>query len=98
MGLYNKAAENMIDLEKEISDVMFFHKQTNYWAAATLWEGKVAFLQRPLKDKGGEIIREKKVDSWHSRDVICLDITENNNMATASYDNTIVFWSIYNAT
>ena len=57
----------------------------------------MAFLQRPLKDKGGEIIREKKVDSRHSRDVLCLDITETNHMATASIDNTIIFWNTYNA-
>lgn len=54
-------------------------------------------MQRPLKDKGGEIIREKKVDSRHSRDVLCLDITETNHMATASIDNTIIFWNTYNA-
>ena len=96
--LYNKAHENMIDLgPQEISDLAFFHKQTNYWVAATLWDGKVAFLQRPLKDKGGEIIREKKVDSRHARDVLCLDITEGNHMATASLDNSIIFWNIYNA-
>lgn len=43
--LFNKAAENMLDLgPQEVSDLAFFHKQTNFWVAATLWEGKVAFL------------------------------------------------------
>lgn len=50
-----------------------------------------------MKDKGGDIIREKKVDSSHRRDVLCLDITENNHMATASDDNSIIFWNTYNA-
>ena len=88
----------MIDLgPQEISMLAFFQKQTNYWIAATLWDGKVAFLQRPLKDKGtGEIIREKKVNSTHARDVICIDITDNNHMATASIDNSIIFWNTYN--
>ena len=96
--MYNKAFENQIDLgPQEISDLAFFHKQTNYWVAATLWDGKVAFLQRPLNDKGGEIIRAKKVESNHHLDVICLDITENNHMATVSLDHTIVFWNSYNA-
>lgn len=94
--LYNKAAENMIDLVQEISDIAFFHKQTNFWVAATLWDGKVAFLQRPLKDKGSEIIREKKVESRHGLDVTSLDITSQNHMATASDDNTIIFWNSYN--
>ena len=86
----------MIDLgPQEISDLAFFHKQTNFWVAATLWAGKVAFLQRPLKDKGGEIIREKKVDSMHGGDVLCLHINENNHMVTAARDNTILYWDIY---
>lgn len=43
--MYNKAFENQIDLgPQEISNLAFFHKQTNYWVAATLWDGKVAFL------------------------------------------------------
>ena len=56
-----------------------------------------------MKDKGkgfyqgGDIIREKKVESRHTRDVLCLDITENNHMATASDDNSIIFWNTYNA-
>jgi len=29
--------------------------------------------------------------------VLCLDITESNHMATASIDNTIIFWNTYNA-
>ncbi len=29
--------------------------------------------------------------------MICLDITENNHMATVSLDHTIVFWNSYNA-
>lgn len=96
--LYNKAAENMMDLgPQEVSMLAFFQKQTNFWVAATLWDAKVAFLQRPLKAKGGEIIREKKVSCKHSRDVICIDITDNNHMATASVDNTIIFWNTYAA-
>lgn len=29
--------------------------------------------------------------------MLCLDITETNHMATASLDNTIIFWNTYNA-
>ena len=42
--LYNKAVENEIDLGQEISDLAFFHKQTNYWVAVTQWDGRVSFL------------------------------------------------------
>ena len=94
--LYNKAAENQMDLSPfEVTDLAFFHKQTNYWVAATQWEGRVAFIQRPLKQKGSEIIREKKVESRHGRDVICLDITNQNHMATAALDHSIIFWNTF---
>ena len=74
--LYNKAEENMLDLgPQEISNLAFFHKQTNFWVTATLWDGKVAFLKRPLKDQGGEVIHTMKVESKHNRDVVCIDIT-----------------------
>lgn len=34
--LYNKATENQMDLSPfEVTDLAFFHKQTNYWVAAT---------------------------------------------------------------
>ena len=29
--------------------------------------------------------------------MLCLDITDNNHMATASIDNSIIFWNTYNA-
>ena len=29
--------------------------------------------------------------------MLCLDITETNHMATASLDNTIIFWNTFNA-
>ena len=88
----------MIDLgPQEVSMLAFFQKQTNFWLAATLWDAKVAFLQRPQKTKGGDILREKKVHCKHTRDVTSIDITDSNHMATASIDNSIIFWNTYNA-
>ena len=95
--LYNKTYENLIDCgPQEISSLAFFCKQTNFWIASTLWDGKVAFVQRPMRDKGSEILKHLKVTSSHAKDVTCIDITQTNNMATASIDNVIVFWNSFN--
>ena len=42
--LYNRALENAIDLENEVSTLRFFKKETNVWVAATAWSGEVAFI------------------------------------------------------
>ena len=64
--------------------------------AATLWDGRVAFLLRPSSLKGPEVVQWRKLRSSHKRDVTCLDISLNNTMVTASIDNTIIFWNSYN--
>ena len=93
--LYNKAYENMIEIENEVAGLSFFRKKTNMWVAATAWSGAVAFIQRPLTNKGPEVVRWDKMKTSHKKDVTCLDITDSNQMVTASLDNLIVFWNSY---
>ena len=94
--LYNKTEESKINLEHEVANLSFFGKQTNFWVAATLWDGRIAFLLRPGNLKGPEVVQWRKLASSHKRDVTCLDISHNNTMVTASIDNIIVFWNSYN--
>ena len=78
--MYNKAYENVIDLENEVACLSFFRKKTNIWVAATAWGGEVAFIQRPLTHKGPELVLWSKSKTSHTKDVTCLDITNSNHI------------------
>lgn len=81
-----------------MANVKFFSVQAGYWFVATCWEGHVAFFSLPQSQKGREFLTCKKVQSYHKRDVTCVDVTRKNNLVTASVDNLICFWNTFNGT
>lgn len=94
--VYNKNVDEIIDLEFEVANIEIFSENTNFWVAITCWEGKVAFLNRPVQSQGRDFVNHARRRSSHSRDVSCVDITTRNHMVTGSIDNTICFWNSFN--
>lgn len=73
--LFNKSAEETLNLETEVTAVTWFNDQCSYWFAAACWEGQVAFFSHPQEQKGREFLKCRKVQSLHKRDVVTLDAT-----------------------
>ena len=47
--MFNKSMEGMIDIgPQEIANMKFFPESSPNWAVATCWDGKIAFIKKPL--------------------------------------------------
>jgi len=64
---------------------------------ATCWDGHLAFFSKPQISMGCEVLSCLKFKSDHMKDVTCVDINVNNNIATASNENLICFWNSFTA-
>ena len=93
--IYNNATVDPIKIEYEIAQVKFFHSSTQFWIAASCWEGRVAFISRPQVSQGRNRLVCKRCRCSHSRDVITLDINSDNRLVTGSVDNVICFWNSF---
>ena len=88
----------MLQLDTEVAELVFYPGKGSYWFVAACWEGKVGFFQEELvQGKGKSFVRVKQSKGSHTKDVISLDISEGNLLATASIDNVISFWNNYTA-
>jgi len=94
--LFNKKADESLNLEQEVANIAFGSDQASFWFIATCWEGRVAYFSLPHSQKGHEFLTCKKIQSTHKRDVTCIDITNKNLVVTGSNDNVICFWNSYN--
>jgi WD40 repeat protein len=94
--LFNKSAEETLNLETEVTAVAWFNDQCSYWFALACWEGQVAFFFHPQEKKGREFLKCRKVQSLHKRDVVTLDATQKNLLVTGSADNLVCFWNTFN--
>ena len=95
--LYNDHNVNPIKIENEIAQMKFFESQSKYWVAVGCWQGKVAFLSRPVVELGKHFLKYKNCLCSHSNDVLTLDINQDNQLVTGSLDNTISFWDTFSA-
>lgn len=82
--IYNNYNVDALKLEYEVAKLSFFRAQTKYWIAASCYDGKVAFLTKPVMAQGRsrlpglQFSRSIKLVSSckcsHTRDVLSLDI------------------------
>lgn len=82
-------------LDTEVSDLRFFPDNCNFWFVAACWEGKVAFFTESQMARGRTFVKFTQSKGTHQKDVISLDISEENALVTASIDNVISFWNTY---
>ena len=75
----------------------FFTSQSKYWVAVGCWQGKVAFLSRPVVELGKQFLKYKNCGCSHQNDVLTLDINSENQLVTASLDNSISVWDTFSA-
>lgn len=90
-------AENTMIMDSEISELKFFPDNCNFWFVAGCWEGRVGFFQESQMSKGRSYVKFLQSKGSHQKDVISVDISEENAFATASIDNVISFWNTYQA-
>lgn len=57
----------------------------------------MAFLSRPVVELGKEFLKFKNCNASHQNDVLTLDINSDNQLVTASLDNTVSFWDSFSA-
>ena len=84
-------------MDSEISELKFFPDNCNFWFVAGCWEGRVGFFQESQMSKGRSYVKFLQSKGSHQKDVISVDISEENAFATASIDNVISFWNTYQA-
>ena len=92
--IYNEA-DSMMVLDSEVSDVRFFQENSNFWFVAACWEGRVAFFNESQIAKGHTTVEFTQARGSHHKDVVTLDISDENALATASIDNVVSFWNTY---
>ena len=92
-GLYNKSVEDNLKLEHEISDILFFKQGSKQCAGVACWEGFVSFISQPSVSNGVESIKANTKPSSHIGDIVSLDVTAKDQMASGSIDNRICFWT-----
>jgi WD40 repeat protein len=85
---------NLEKLKNEITSIQFFMGSTNFWIAATCWEGKVNFFSQPTISKTNYNVRMISRSNGHSHDVLCQDINEVY-VATSGVDNKLVIWNTF---
>lgn len=56
----------------------------------------MAFISRPQVSQGRNFLKYKKCKCSHTRDVLSLDINNENQLVTGSVDNVICFWNSFN--
>lgn len=56
----------------------------------------MAFISRPQVSQGRNFLKFKKCQCSHTRDVLTLDINNENQLVTGSVDNVICFWNSFN--
>lgn len=95
--IYNDHHVNAIKIENEIAQMKFFQSQSKYWVAVGCWQGKVAFLSRPVVELGKQFLKFKNCSCSHQNDVLTLDINCENQLVTASLDNTVSVWDTFSA-
>lgn len=45
--MFNKAADETLDIEQEVAEISFFSDQATHWFIATCWDSTVAFFGLP---------------------------------------------------
>jgi hypothetical protein len=80
-------------LEHEISDILFFKQGSKQCAGVACWEGFVSFISQPSVSNGVESIKANTKPSSHIGDIVSLDVTAKDQMASGSIDNRICFWT-----
>ena len=88
-------AENTMIMDSEISELKFFSDNSNFWYVAGCWEGRVGFFQEAQMSKGRSYVKFVQSKGSHQKDVISVDISDENEFATASVDNVISFCNTY---
>lgn len=83
----------MMVLDSEVSDIRFFPENCSFWFVAACWEGRVTFFQEAHMAHGRSFVKFLQSKGSHMKDVISLDINEENALATASIDNIVSFWN-----
>ena len=73
-------------LDSEVSDIRFFPENCSFWFVAT-------FFQEAHMAHGRSFVKFLQSKGSHMKDVISLDINEENALATASIDNIVSFWN-----
>jgi len=86
--VYNNYSGEALKLEYEVAKLSFFRAQTKYWIAASCYDGKVAFLTKPVVAQGrsrapglqhGRSIRlAPPCKCSHHGHVLSLDINQDN--------------------
>jgi hypothetical protein len=94
--IYNNCNVEALDIGYEIAQVKFFFSQTKFWIAASCCEGRVAFISRPTVSQGRNFLKFKRCKCSHTRDVLTMDINNENQCVTGSVDNIICFWNSFN--
>lgn len=94
-GLVYNEAENTMILDSEVSELRFFGESCNFWFVAACWEGRVAFFMESQINRGRNYVKFQQSKGNHLKDVITLDINDENSLATASVDNVISFWNTF---
>lgn len=82
-------------LNTEVTNMKFFVGATNFWLAATCWEGKVAFFNVPAFTQNRYQVKSM-VKQEGFADSLALDICEVY-MATAGVDNRVLIWNTFTA-
>jgi len=93
--IYNNYNLEAIKFENEVAQVEFFTSQTKFWIAASCFDGRVAFLTKPILSQGQSHLKYSNTESSHQRDVITMSLNSSNQLVTGSTDNVLCFWNSF---
>ena len=93
--VYNNYNVPVLKLRGEVAQLAFFPSQTQFWIAASCYDGKVAFISVPRVTQGRSYLQFKESLCSHHGDVLSLSMNSDNQLVTASIDNVLCFWNTF---
>lgn len=98
MLLYNRSVREQLQIDSDVSNIIWLNDLGHYWFVLTCWEGAVVFVSHPQEANGREFLTCRKVhQGYHKKDIVTIDVVlSKTTIVTGSIDNVLFLWNSYN--